>query len=50
IRDINHQESRVRQIIIEGVLSIQQNENSQILSERLNGFIIDWKIEKELSK
>ena len=50
IRDINHQESRVRQIIIEGVLSIQKNENSQILNERLNGFIIDWKIEKELSK
>ncbi len=39
IRDKNMTDSRVRDIIIEGVLSIQRGENSQITKERLIGFL-----------
>ena len=40
IRDKNQIDSRVREIIIEGVLSIQRGENSQLTKERLTGFLI----------
>ncbi len=38
IRNINYQETRIRKIMIEGVLSIQKRENVQVLRERLNCF------------
>ena len=41
IRDRNHIDTKIREIIIEGVLSIQRGDNSQITKERLLGYISD---------
>ncbi|MEA3499747.1 MAG: MotA/TolQ/ExbB proton channel family protein [Candidatus Marinimicrobia bacterium] len=38
IRDNNHQETRIRKVMIEGVLAIQKRENAEVLRERLNCF------------
>jgi chemotaxis protein MotA len=42
IRDFNHMNTKVREIVIEGVLSIQSAENTQVTKERLLGFIEDY--------
>lgn len=39
IRDKNNIDSTIRRIIIEGVLSIQQGENSQVIKEKLLGYL-----------
>jgi len=39
IRDKNHLDTRVREIIIDGVLSLHDIENSQLLREKLNGYL-----------
>ncbi|OQX72083.1 MAG: hypothetical protein B6D62_00065 [Candidatus Cloacimonas sp. 4484_275] len=41
IRDRNHINTKIREIIIEGVLSIQRGDNSQITKERLLGYVSD---------
>lgn len=46
IREINHQDSRIRQIYIEGILAIQRGDNSRILEERLTNYLLIWKREK----
>ena len=42
IRDFNHMNTKIREIVIEGVLSIQGEENTLVTKERLLGFIEDY--------
>ena len=39
IRDRNHFNTRLREIIIEGILAIKRGENTQIIKEKLDGFV-----------
>jgi len=39
IRDKNHLDTKIREIIIDGVLSLHDIENSQLLKEKLNGYL-----------
>jgi chemotaxis protein MotA len=39
IRDINNIDTNIRNIIIEGIRSIQKGENSQITKEKLAGYV-----------
>jgi len=39
IRDKSHMDTRIREIIIDGVISLHDIENSQLLREKLNGYL-----------
>ncbi len=39
IRDKNHLETKIREIIIEGIASLHTIDNSQLLREKLNGYL-----------
>jgi chemotaxis protein MotA len=47
IRDVNHFETDYRELIIEGILAINSNENPLIIKERLMSFLKPWKVKYE---